>query len=124
VPPNEGRLCEAVELSAALRGAGIQDVQVQRREYRIGMQVSDYLEMQDVFTYGRFVRATLGPVRWPAFREEVEQEIRMARGDQIEYTTHYHLAVGGKPRCQPRRDVYAGECDGAVAASKSQRLHT
>jgi ubiquinone/menaquinone biosynthesis C-methylase UbiE len=98
VLPNEGRLSEAEELSAAMRMAGVQDVQVQRREYRVAMPVSDYLEMYDIFAYGRFLQATLGRSRWREFREQAERRVRAVCSELIEYTGCYHLALGDKPR--------------------------
>lgn len=98
VLPNEGRLSEAEELSAAMRVAGVQDVQVQQREYRVAMPVSDYLDMYDIFAYGRFLQATLGRSRWREFRDQAERMVRAACGERIEYTGCYHLALGDKPR--------------------------
>ena len=98
VLPNEGRLSEAAELSAGLGVAGVQNVQVQQREYRIAMRVSDYLEMYDIFAYGRFLQATLGRSRWREFRDQAERMIRDVCGERIEYAGRYHLALGDKPR--------------------------
>jgi SAM-dependent methyltransferase len=97
VAPHEDRFGDAAELSAALGdAANLDDVRVEVREYRIVMPLSDYLEMFDVFTLGRFMRASLGSLRWQEFRREAEEKVRAACGERIEYTTRYHVAVARK----------------------------
>jgi SAM-dependent methyltransferase len=96
VVPHEGRLSEAAQLSAALAAAALQEVQIEQRQYRIRMRTSDYLEMSDIFTYGRFLRATLGASRWREFRSQAADRLQALCGDAVEYTAHYHLALARK----------------------------
>jgi SAM-dependent methyltransferase len=96
VAPHEDRLGDGAQLTAALCGANLQDVQIQVREYQIAIPLSDYLEMYDVFTLGRFLRFALGSSRWPEFRRQAEEKLRAVCGERVEYTGRYHLAVGAK----------------------------
>ena len=95
--PHEARLNDAAELHAVLAAAGLRDVNITQREYRIAMSLDDYLKMCEVFTYGRFLRATLGSVGWHEFRSEAEKIVRGSCPKGVEYTGRYHIAVGEKP---------------------------
>ena len=97
VLPWEAWLSDAAHVAAALADVGLESVEVQQREYRVVMELDDYLSMVDVFLYGRFVRQSLGETRWRAFRERVDETARARCGERVEYTSRYHLGMGRRP---------------------------
>ena len=62
------------------------------------MPTEDYLAMLDMFAYGRFLKHHLGPARWQEFRHTVAGKVVAHELNQIEYTSHYHIAVGTRPQ--------------------------
>ncbi|HEU0305085.1 MAG TPA: methyltransferase domain-containing protein [Gaiellaceae bacterium] len=94
--PHEAWFADAAHVVAALAGAGLEDVEVEQREYGVTMATEAYFSMLDVFAYGRFVRAALGAERWHAFRQRVRELVDAHCGLHIEYTARYHIGVGSR----------------------------
>lgn len=94
VVPHEAWLGHPARLTAALAAAGLDGVRLERRAYAAELPVLDYLAMLDLFTYGRFVRASVDPVRWEEARSALAETVRRRCPQPVRYTARYHLAVG------------------------------
>ena len=94
VLPCEAWLTDPAHIETALAIAGLEDVEIHQREYRVMMPTEEYLSMLDLFAYGRFLRHHLGSARWQEFRESVAAKVTTHGLRRVEYTSRYHIGVG------------------------------
>ena len=94
VAPWEEWLTDPAHFETALASVGLEDIEVDQREYPVTMPTNAYLAMLDLFAYGRFLRHCLGRARWEEFRESVARKVAAHGLKQIEYTSRYHVGVG------------------------------
>jgi ubiquinone/menaquinone biosynthesis C-methylase UbiE len=95
--PWEERFSDPARLEETFRDAGLREVLVERRGYRITVSVADYLAGRETTAAGRFLHGMLGDALWERFRARVEEEFRSRFPDPIGDSYEVLLAVGKKP---------------------------
>lgn len=95
--PWEEWFSEDGRVEEALEGAGLRNIAVERREYPVAMDVSEYLRLREISAQGGLVREMLGPPQWERFRARVEEAFRSRFRDPLEYASAAFLAVGTRP---------------------------
>ncbi len=105
--PWEEWFSDPVHLREALQDAGLINVAVERREYRVTMSVADYLSNRETSLQGRFMRQVLDEAQWEQFRERVggvpEQVSRSHRVHQQRTSCRRHQAIRVKKGGPMRR---------------------
>lgn len=86
---------DADHIARALGEAGLIQVAVSKRTFRVHQSVSDYLSIRQCSVEGTLVRRALDPDRWEAFTKELHQEF--SRFGAIEYSRPVCFAFGKKP---------------------------
>jgi ubiquinone/menaquinone biosynthesis C-methylase UbiE len=95
--PWEERFSDPGRLEETLRDAGLREVVVERRRYRVTTSVADYLAARETTAPGRFLHGMLGEALWERFRARVEEEFRSRFPDPLGDSFEVLLAVGAKP---------------------------
>ena len=95
--PWEEMFSDPARLRQTLHEAGLREVRVEEREYRVTMRVADYLATRELAGTGRFMRSMLGAATWERFREQVASEFASRFPDPIGDTEDVLLAIGTKP---------------------------
>jgi ubiquinone/menaquinone biosynthesis C-methylase UbiE len=95
--PWEERFSDPARVEETFRDAGLREVQVERRGYRITVSVADYLAGRETTAAGRFLHGMLGDALWGRFRARVEGEFRSRFQDPIGDSYEVLLATGKKP---------------------------
>ena len=88
---------KSAQLEEAFREAGMRNVRVERRQYRVTLPIEDYLAGREISALGRFLREILGEALWERFRERVDAAFRERFQDPIGDTNDVMLATGTKP---------------------------
>jgi ubiquinone/menaquinone biosynthesis C-methylase UbiE len=96
--PWEERFSDPHRVEETLRDAGLREVLVERRRYRITVSVADYLAGRETTAAGRFLHGVLGDALWERFRARVQEEFRSRFPDPIGDWYDVLLAVGVKER--------------------------
>lgn len=94
--PWEEWLAHEGKLAAALEGAGLRGVTVERVAYPIPMTLATYLEMRETSTAARFLRTRLDGDGWERFREAAARELHARFRDPIDLARTAWIAVGRK----------------------------
>ncbi|MEX0991677.1 MAG: methyltransferase domain-containing protein [Actinomycetota bacterium] len=94
--PGRDRFSDPNNLDAALGRAGIDKVEIEKREYRFRFTVDEYLEGLGATGRGRFVRQMLGEAGYAAFMERTAAEFRSRFADPLTDFNDALLAVGIK----------------------------
>lgn len=84
-------------LKDVLHGAGLRDIQIDRREYRFDMTAEDYLEAREISATGRFMREMLGPELWELFRRRARDVFADRFEARFNDFRDVLLAIGHKP---------------------------
>jgi hypothetical protein len=95
--PWEERFSDPGRLKEALHEAGIRDIQVERRDYRLAMTAEDYLAGREVAALGRFLRQMLGETLWERFRARTREVFVDRFPERFNDFRDVILAVGRKP---------------------------
>jgi ubiquinone/menaquinone biosynthesis C-methylase UbiE len=95
--PWEERFSDPGSLEETLRDAGLRQVTVERRRYRVTSSLDDYLAARETTAAGRFLHGMLGEAMWERFRTRVEEEFRSRFPDPLGDSFEVLLAVGKKP---------------------------
>jgi ubiquinone/menaquinone biosynthesis C-methylase UbiE len=95
--PWEERFSDPSRLEETLRDAGLREVVVERRRYRVTSSLDDYLAARETTAAGRFLRGILGEAMWERFRARVEEEFRSRFPDPLGDSFEVLLTVGKKP---------------------------
>ncbi|MGH2740723.1 MAG: class I SAM-dependent methyltransferase, partial [Actinomycetota bacterium] len=95
--PSERRVSDPDRMTEALRGAGLRDVDIQRRDYRFEMTVDEYLAAQKVRLGARALHRIMGDAVWERFREQVSEEFHRRFRDPIGDTQEVLFGIGTKP---------------------------
>jgi ubiquinone/menaquinone biosynthesis C-methylase UbiE len=91
-------LSDPLRIEEVVRGAGLRDVDVEKRTYRSETSIEDYLTGRETSAIGRFLKEMLGPSLWERFRSRVEEEFRSRFRDPIGDTNEVLLSVGTRER--------------------------
>jgi SAM-dependent methyltransferase len=81
--PWEDRFSDRNLLAEALHQAGLRQIRVDSRRYRVTQSLDDYLAGRETSVTGRFVRDMLGEALWERFRQRVSDEFRSRFPDPI-----------------------------------------
>jgi ubiquinone/menaquinone biosynthesis C-methylase UbiE len=95
--PWEERFSDPDRLKLILHEAGLRDIWVERRDYRVEVTMEDYLESREVAAIGRFLRYTLGPELWETFRGRARETFATQFPPTFNDFREVILAVGHKP---------------------------
>jgi ubiquinone/menaquinone biosynthesis C-methylase UbiE len=95
--PWEERFADPNRLKLTLHDAGLRDIRVERRTYRSEVTAESYLEGREVAATGRFLRYSLGPERWEAFRTRAREAFQQRFPPTFHDFREAILAVGHKP---------------------------
>jgi ubiquinone/menaquinone biosynthesis C-methylase UbiE len=95
--PQEEALGDPHRLEEVLRDAGLRDLRVERGEYRFEVSAEDYLTGREIGATGRFLRETLGPELWEAFRRRTREVFAERFPPAFNDFRQVNLAVGRKP---------------------------
>src|SRR2546428_104177 len=71
--PWEEFLSDPSQLKDALHDAGLRDIWVEKRDYRVEMNGEDYCADREISSAGRFLRQMLGDELWDVFRRRARQ---------------------------------------------------
>jgi trans-aconitate methyltransferase len=96
--PWQELLSDPAKVEETLRDAGLRNVRVERRHYRVSVSLADHLLGRETSAAGRFLRATLGEALWERFRSQVDEEFRARFPDPIGDSYDVLLSVGIKSR--------------------------
>jgi SAM-dependent methyltransferase len=95
--PSEEPLRDRENLAAALRTAGLADVDLQPRTYHWPYSVDEYLVGREWRPGIRYLREQTGPRLWNEARDRVAAKLRTHFGDVIRTMGHMWIATGTKP---------------------------
>ncbi len=95
--PWEERFSDPVALKEALHEAGLRDIWIEHRDYRVELTAEDYLAGREIASAGRFLRQMLGPDLWEAFRRRVREVFAERFPPAFNDFHQAILAVGHKP---------------------------
>ena len=84
-------------LKEVLHDAGLRDIWVEQRDYRLEMPVEDYLTGREAAATGRFLRQMLGDELWESFRRRTREVFSERFPSRINDFREVILAVGHKP---------------------------
>ncbi len=96
--PWESHFSDRGRLAGTLRDAGLREVYVQERDYRITATIEDYLGAREASALGRYLRATLGETLWERFRLRTGEEFRRRFPEPLGDRVDVLIGVGTKPR--------------------------
>ena len=85
-------------IEESLRNAGLRDVRVERRRYRVTTSIDDWLAGRETTILGRFLRDMLGETLWERFRARTEEEFRSRFKDPIGDSNDVLLTIAARER--------------------------
>jgi SAM-dependent methyltransferase len=95
--PSEEPLRDRENLAAALRAAGLADVDVEPRTYHWPYSVDEFLVGREWRPGIRYIRQQVDPRRWRELHERAAAALRNRFGDEIRTMGSMWIAVGTKP---------------------------
>jgi ubiquinone/menaquinone biosynthesis C-methylase UbiE len=84
-------------LKDALHEAGLRDIWIERRSYRIDMSIEEYLSGREITSTGRFLRQMLGDELWPSLQRRAREVFTERFPPRFHDFHEALLAVGHKP---------------------------
>jgi hypothetical protein len=96
VIPWEGSFADAGCLRGALQVAGLENVEVFRRDYRITVAIGEYLSMKLAGVEGTLLRRRLSAPQWARFTQHLGDRFRDRFGETVTYVRNVHIGVGTK----------------------------
>lgn len=96
VTPWENWFTEPEHIASALMGAGLKEVCIKRREYRVSITAAEYLSRMESGGWGRCVRSTLDQSRWADFQRTVADRFTSSLPRRFTITPSAHLATAIK----------------------------
>lgn len=87
----------AGNLRHALEEAGLDDVEVTRRGYRVTISVADYLSLRANSVDGTLLCQRLTAEEWNQFQQRVADLFRSRFGATLDYIREVHFGFGTKP---------------------------
>lgn len=95
--PSEDKLRPRENLEAALRGAGLVDVEVQPRVYHWSSSIDEYFVGREWRPRARYMRQQADSGVWQDIRDRAASELRSCFGETIRSVGQLWVAVGTKP---------------------------
>ena len=95
--PSEELFSDKNRLKNVLHDAGLRDIWVERRDYRVEMSTEDYLTGRETTALGRFLRQMLGEDVWDMFRRRTREVFAGRFPQRINDFREVILAIGHKP---------------------------
>jgi ubiquinone/menaquinone biosynthesis C-methylase UbiE len=95
--PSEDKLRSRGNLEAALRDAGLVDVDVELHTYQWQSSIDEYFVGRDWRPRARYMRQQAGSRLWQEIQSAAASELRDRFGDSIRSTGRLWVAVGTKP---------------------------
>jgi len=95
--PWEEFFSDPAQLKDALHDAGVRDIWVEKRDYRVEMSGEDYCADREISSAGRFLRQMLGDELWDVFRRRARQVFAERFPERFHDFHQALLAVGHKP---------------------------
>lgn len=102
--PNERRLAHLQSLGEVLSGAGFTIERLEQLEFDVRIPTGDYLRSRSIGMTARFIKQYLDPVRWRQCAARASEQVNLAFGPQLEFSTRVNFAVG-KRNPLSRRDA-------------------
>lgn len=81
----------------SLREAGFTNIEIQKKDYRLDMSLTDYLECRYMLLIGKFIQRILSPKKLIEFREKMYQTFFAICGDNITYVGSVNIIKALKP---------------------------
>jgi ubiquinone/menaquinone biosynthesis C-methylase UbiE len=95
--PWEERFSDPNRLKDALHEAGLRDIWVEKRRYRVETNPDDYVSSRQITSMGRFLRQMLGEDLWGTFDRRAREVFRARFPARFNDFHEAVLAVGHKP---------------------------
>ena len=95
--PWEELFSDKNKLKEVLHDAGLRDIWVEKRDYRLAISADDYLTGRETTALGRFLRQMLGEELWELFRRRTRDVFVERFPSRINDFREVLLAVGHKP---------------------------
>jgi ubiquinone/menaquinone biosynthesis C-methylase UbiE len=95
--PWEEYFSDSDRLKDALHEAGLRDIWIERREYRVEMTIEEYVAGREINSTGRFLRRMLGEEFWPSLQRRAREVFAERFPPRINDFHEALLAVGHKP---------------------------
>jgi hypothetical protein len=95
--PWEELFSDRNRLKGVLYDAGLRDIWIEQRDYKVDMSTEDYLTGRETAVIGRFLRQMLGETLWDRFRQRTRQVFQERFPARINDIREVILAVGRKP---------------------------
>jgi ubiquinone/menaquinone biosynthesis C-methylase UbiE len=95
--PWEERFSDPNRLKDALHEAGLRDIWVEKRQYRVETTPDDYVSSREITSMGRFLRQMLGEQLWETFDRRAREVFRGRFPTRFNDFHEAVLAVGHKP---------------------------
>jgi SAM-dependent methyltransferase len=95
--PWEELFSDRGRLKQILYDAGLRDISVEQRDYKVDLSAEDYLTARETAAMGRFLRQMLGEARWERLRQRARQVFAERFPARINDIREVILAVGRKP---------------------------
>jgi ubiquinone/menaquinone biosynthesis C-methylase UbiE len=96
VAPWENWFTEPEHIASALMGAGLKEVRIERRDYRVSITAAEYLSRMESSGWGRCMRGTLDQSRWVDFQRTVADRFTSSLPRRFTITPSAHLAIAIK----------------------------
>jgi SAM-dependent methyltransferase len=92
--PWEDWLSDPDHVRAALTGAGLAGVEVDRVEYEVQMTLAEFLSTRATSMSARFLKHELGPADWERFWQDTVAEFERRFGQEIAFARDVWIAAG------------------------------